>query len=188
MCLPICILLLTLGALITWTGRTWCEDEKVFKPKNGVFTITLPAGETTGDRSKVMMIGKHRVPVEASGSKSKDGTQFLSASIGIPAVVMRDIPAEKRFDILRDAILKPMNGTVTGEKDIEHDTITGKEYQINLASGAARMQLYTISGFVVYAIVDGKDKDSVNTKQANAFYNSLKMSDKAKDVFRRVKR
>jgi hypothetical protein len=179
---------LVLGPVFLPSGRAPGEEGKEFAPKNGMFTITLPEGEKSGERTRVLTIGRHRVPVEASQSGLKDGTSFLGASVGIPAVVMREIPADKRFDILRDALVKPLNGKVTEEKDIKQEPVPGKEYQIELPKGAARMQVYTIAGFVVFAVVEGKTREQVNSEQADAFYGSLKLTDKAKEVFRQVKR
>jgi hypothetical protein len=180
------ILPLVLGSVLLPAERALSQDEKEFAPKNGMFTIMLPAGEKAGDRTRVLTIGKHKVPIEASQSV-KDGTTFTGASIGIPAVVMRDIPADKRFEVLRDALAKALNGKVTDEKDIKQDTVPGKEYQFELPKGVARLQLYTIAGFVVYGVVEGS-KEQVRSKEADAFLGSLKLTAKAKEVFGKVKR
>jgi hypothetical protein len=164
------------------------RSQEKFTPKNGMFTITLPAGEKKRQQTRILTIGRHKVPIEASGSTLKDGTSFQGASVGIPARVMREIPADKRFDILRDAILKGLKGKVAKEKDIKRDTIPGKEYQIETPRGAARVQLYTVAGFVVFGVVEGKKKEQVNSREADTFYGSLKFTDKAKEVFREVKR
>ncbi len=182
------MLTLALGAILLQTEQALSREGKEFVPKNGIYTITLPDGEKSEQKTKVLTLGKQRVPVEASGSARKDGTTFIGASVGIPAVVMRDIPADKRFDILRDALVKQLNGKVAEEKDIKQDPVVGKEYLIERPKGVARMQLYTVAGWVVYAIVEGKTKEEVTTKQADAFYESLKLTDKAKDIFRQVKR
>ena len=42
------------------------------------------------------------------------------------------------------------------------------------------MQLYTVTGIVVYAIVEGKSSTEVNRRQADEFYNSLRVPDKVK--------
>lgn len=168
--------------------RALSQAGNEFAPKNKMFTITLPAGEKAQERTRVLTIGKHKVPIEASESMLPDGTSYLGASVGIPAVVMREIPANQRFDILRDAIMKQVKGKVLKEKFVKKDVVPGKEYQIQLENGAARMQIYTIAGFVVYAIVEGKTKEDVNGKQADAFYKSLKMTEAAKEVFLSVGR
>jgi hypothetical protein len=182
------VLITLLPPVLLLAGKARGDDGKEFTPKNGIYTITLPDGDTSADKTKVLTIGKHKVPIEASKSALKDGTTFAGASVGIPAVVMRDIPADKRFDTLRDAIVKTLNGKVKEEKDIKQDPIPGKEYQVELPKGTARVQLYTVAGWVVFAVVEGKNKDAVNSKQADAFFDSLKFTDKAKDIFRSVKR
>jgi hypothetical protein len=175
-------------AIVITSTQLLADDGKEFAPKNMMFTITIPSGPKSGSRTQVLTIKKHKVPIESSYSTAKDGTTYIGASIGIPAVVMRDLPADKRFDVLKDALVKPMNGKVTDEKDITQDTVPGKEYQIETSKGNARLQLYTIAGFVVYAVVEGKTKEQVNSKDADAFYKSLKLTDKAKEVFKEVMR
>src|SRR5207247_1076350 len=123
-----------------------------FAAKNGMFTMKMPAGESGGAQAQVLTIRSRRIPVEASQSVTKEGLRGRGASVGIPAVIMREIPADERFDILRDALMKQFTGKVVEEKDIKEDVVVGKEYQIELEKGAARMQLYTVTGFVVYAI------------------------------------
>jgi hypothetical protein len=180
------ILTVVLGSVLLHAECGLSQDNKLFTPKNGMFTIALPAGEKTGDKTRILTIGKHKVPIEASQSV-KDGTGFTGASIGIPAVVMREIPADKRFDILRDALAKALKGKVTAEKDIQQDAVPGKEYQFDLAKGAARLQIYTIAGFVVYGVVEGS-KEQIRSKEADAFFGSLKLTGKAKEIFGQVKR
>jgi len=175
-------------AILLTGEQVVAEGGKEFAPKNMMFTITIPTGPKSGQRTRVINIGRNRVPLESSYSTLKDGTSFVGGSIGIPAVAMRDLPAEKRFDVLRDALLKPMNGKAVEEKEIKQDPVPGKEYQIDLPKGKARLQLYTVAGFVVYGLVEGKTKEQVNSKEADEFFQSLKLTDKAKDVFRDVKR
>src|SRR5262249_20723125 len=93
---------------------------------------------------------------------------------------------DHRFDILRDAIVKQINGKVIEEKDIQQDPIPGKEYLIELPGGAGRLQIYTIAGWVVFATVEGKTKEQVTSQLADAFYGSLKFTDKAKSIYLEV--
>lgn len=164
------------------------QDAKEFAPKNGMYTVTVPAGEKSGERTQVYTFGKSKVPLEGKYSTTKDGTTFLGASLGIPAVAMRDIPADKRFDVISEALVKGLGGKVKEEKDVKQDPVPGKEYLVELPKGYARFQLYTVAGWVVYALVEGKAKEDVTSKAADAFFESLKLTDKAKDVFREVKR
>jgi hypothetical protein len=182
------VVLVMLASVAGLAATGSAQEAKKFAPRNQMFTLLIPAGESERQQTKVLVINRHKVPVEASTSILKDGTSFQGASVGIPAVVMRELPADRRFDILRDSIVKHMDGKVLEEKDIKKDPVPGKEYHIQTAKGLARLQIYTIAGWVIYAVVEGKTKDDVATKQAEAFYGSLEWSDKAKDVYRRVKR
>jgi hypothetical protein len=161
-------------------------DDKVFAPKNGMFTITLPAGEKTEGKTRILTIKKRKVPIESS-TTSKGGTVFSGGSIGIPAVVMRQIPAESRFDVLRDSFAQALNGKAIETKDIKQGDVPGKEYLFELPKGQARLQVYTVAGWVIVASVEG-NKEQVRSKDADAFFRSLKLTDEAKKVFSEVKR
>ena len=163
-------------------------DGSVFAPKNGMFTITIPKGQRGITQTRVVTISGRKVPVEASMSLLPDGATYHGASVGIPAVVMRELPAEQRFDVLRDAIGRQAGDKITEEKDIKQDFVPGKEYLFQRRNGAARMQLFTVAGWVIFAIVEGKTQEQVTSKKADEFFNSLKLTDKAKDVFRQVNR
>jgi len=58
-------------------------------------------------------------------------TSFVGASIGIPAVLVRDIPADQRFDVFQGVIVKTLKGKVTKEKEIKQGAIPGKEYEMS---------------------------------------------------------
>src|SRR5438046_1695158 len=124
--------LLVLAAAALHSERAASQDGKEFTPKNGMYTVTVPEGEKSSQRTQVFTSGKHKVPLEGWQSLMKDGTTFLGASLGIPAVAMREIPADKRFDVIRDAVVKQLSGKVKDEKDIKQDPVPGKEYLVEL--------------------------------------------------------
>jgi hypothetical protein len=163
------------------------EKAKEFAPRNGIFTAQMPAGDKTSNRSKIYTVEQHRLPMEGSATESGD-TTYLAASLGIPAVLMREIPADTRFDFCRDVLVKPLQGKVTDTKDVKQDAVVGKEYLIELPKGAARLRVYTVAGWIVTAMVEGKDKEAVQTKAADAFLDGVKLTDKAQETFRRIKR
>lgn len=178
---------LTVVSLGLLGGGGRADDGREFAPKNGMFTVTLPDGEKTTEKTRVLVLGKRRVPVEASATQ-KDGAVYSGGSIGIPAVAMRDIPADKRFDVIRDALAKAMGGKVAEERDIQQEAVPGKEYLIALPKGrVARVQVYTVAGWVIEGVVEGT-KEQVTSKAAEDFLATLKLTDKAKEVFARVKR
>jgi hypothetical protein len=149
-----------------------------FTPQNGQYTVRMPAGVRSRQRTRILTIKSHRVPIESAESTLNDGTNYLVASIGIPAVVMRQIPSGERFDTFRDILVKEVRGKVTGEKDLQQGDAAGKEYQIEGGHGAVRVQLYLKGGWVLYALVDGKSKDIVTSSEADAFFRTFKMLDK----------
>jgi sulfur transfer protein SufE len=48
--------------------------------------------------------------------------------------------------------------------------------------------MYTIAGWVVVAVVEGKTAAEVTSKDADTFFNSLKLTEEAKKIFNEVKR
>jgi len=149
-----------------------------FTPKNGQYTVMMPAGARSRQSTRILTIKGQRMPIESAESALNDGTTYIAASIGVPAVVMRQIPMEERFPVFRDMLVKEMRGMVTGEKDIEQGGVAGKEYQIKGGRGAVRMQLYLNGGWVMYALVDGRTRAIVTSTKADAFFSSFKMLDK----------
>jgi hypothetical protein len=152
------------------------EGSKEYTPKNKRFTIMMPPGQKRGERTQIFNIGQFKVPSESAYSEMKDGANFVAASLGIPAVVMREIPANKRFDTFRDLLVKGVKGTVQSEIDIEQGTFKGKEYLIDRPGGAARMQMYMLGGFVFWAVADVRDSDDLESKTVAGFFSSFKMA------------
>lgn len=176
------------GAKTTEVKRVFTLDLDNRKPTRPTRPVrpgrpVRPIGPNRGNAS-----GKFKLPVERNETVMKDGTVFVAASIGIPAILMRNIPADQRFDIFHEVVVENLQGRVTREADIKQDPVPGMEYQIQLPRGAARMQLYTIAGFVVYVIVAGPDEATVNGPLAQQYFQSFKLTEKAKKVFRDVGR
>jgi outer membrane protein assembly factor BamE (lipoprotein component of BamABCDE complex) len=181
--------IVALASLLLIAHSAPSQDTKEFTPKNEMYTLTFPAdgkvsqvtkvftmdaggskpGGSTKTKNKKTAAGPYKLPVE--GMQSIIGeTSFVGASIGIPAVLVRDIPAEKRFEVFQRVIVKTLNGKVTKDKDINQGAIPGKEYEIELPKGAARMQLYTVAGWVIYALAVSPDAAAVNGQQADQFF------------------
>ena len=151
-----------------------------------MFTIMMPAGVKSIQKTQILTLHNHRVPVEAAQHILADGTSFTAASIGIPAVVMREIPAEQRFDVVRDAIVKQFNGKVAEESDIQAESLPGKRFRIVGPNGTVRVQLYMLAGWVWYTVVEGKTKEDVNSKEADAFNSSFHLTEKGKSAADKV--
>jgi hypothetical protein len=153
-------------------------EGKEFTPQNGQYTVRMPAGVRSRQGTRILTIKTRRVPIEYAESSLNDGTIYVAASIGIPAVVMRQIPKGERFDTFRDIIVKEVKGKLTAEKNLQQGDVAGKEYQIEGGRGAVRVQLYLKGGWVMYALVDGKTKDIVTSSEADAFFRTFKLLDK----------
>jgi S1-C subfamily serine protease len=154
-------------------------EARQFTPKNGMFTITMPAGARYVQRTQILSIGRHRIPVEAASSGQSDGSSFTAASLGIPAIVIREIPEPDRLDVFRDALVKQVNGKVIQGTDLKQLSINGKDYLIQTDTGLMRMQLYIFRGWVMYAIVQGATKEKVNSEETQAFFTSFKVREKS---------
>jgi hypothetical protein len=177
---------LILMALMFVCAPAFAVDAEDFTPKNGMFTITMPAGKHESSK-RVLSIGGVKLAVEAFDSTADSGTVFVGASIGIPAKVMRGIPADERLDTLREAIAKSFEGSVSEKKNITQDGVPGTEFQVTTKNGPVRIQLYNIRGWVMYSFVQGKTKDDISSKDADAFFGSFKLSDKAKTLSAKTK-
>jgi hypothetical protein len=138
----------------------------------------MPAGNKSGSRTQIITIYKHRIPIESTYSSTKDGPTYSAGSIGIPAKVIVTIPADRRFDTLRDSIVKGMGGKVVEEKELKQGMLSGKDYQIE-GKRRAHMQMYMQGGFVFLAIVEAKTKAGISTKTADAFFESFIMTPEA---------
>jgi hypothetical protein len=50
------------------------------------------------------------------------------------------------------------------------------------------VQVYTIAGWVVMGVVEGKDMAAVRSADADAFLAGVKLSDEAKKLYREISR
>ncbi len=150
---------------------------KQYTPKNNRYTILMPPGVRTAQLTRIVRINRRAMPIEGSLVLLKDGTSFSASSIGVPAVVMREIPADERFNVFRDAIAKQLGGKVIAEEAIEQKGIAGKDYRIQGERSMARMRMYLIGGFVLFAVVEGKNADAVDSNVADVFYASFQLLD-----------
>ena len=156
------------------------EGGKEFAPRNGMFTIMMPTSRSSVQQTKFLTLNGHRVPIEAAQNTRENGTRFTAASIGIPAVIMREIPPDRRFDVVRDALATQFGGNVAEESDIQVESLPGKRYQIEGPKGIARVQIYMFGGWVWYTVVEGKTKEDVTSAEADTFNSSFHLTDKAK--------
>lgn len=164
------------------------EKAKVFTPRNGMYTAQMPAGDRVRTLLKIYDVGRHKVPLEGS-EVEVGGVTYSAASLGIPAVVIREIPADERCDVICDAMfINSRQGKLLGKAVIQQQPAEGREFLVQLPDSVARLQVYTIAGWVVMGIVEGKDVDAVESPQADAFLEGVALTDQAKKLYREVTR
>ena len=136
----------------------------------------MPVGVKSTQQTRIMQIGRHRVPIETTVSILADGTVYTAGSVGIPAVVIREIPEDKRLDQFREGIIKQLNGKVTEEKDLKQGPRVGKESKVQGTQGAMRLQMYMNGGFIMFAIIEARTSETLTSPNAESFFGSFKMN------------
>jgi hypothetical protein len=181
-------------------GAAFFSDEAMeFKPKNGRFTIMFPAAKKSGDRQQIIDLPTGQAPSPATGRRMTrrgaaqrgtkmpieshfallvDDSRYTAGSAGVPAALIKEIPLDKRFDLFSESFAKGFEGKITDETQIKQGSIPGKRYQIEKSSGAGavRLDLYLYVGWVMFACVEGKTKEALETKEAKAFFDSFKLT------------
>lgn len=169
-------------------GATSAAKERDFVPKNGMYTARMPVGDRGIEVRKLLPLGsRFTVPLEEAVVESGD-TTYAAGSVGIPAVVMKEIAVEERCDLIAEGALERKGGKLVSKKQIKQDKVVGKEYLFEMTDGAARVQVFTIAGWVVVALVEGKDLPAVQSKDADRFLAGMKLSNEAKKVYAEVTR
>lgn len=168
-------------------GYSLQEKARDFTPRNEMYTAHMPAGEKSRDIQKLFRIGQFTVPYEGAEVES-GGTTYAAASLGIPAVIMRDIPAGDRYEMIWEGLYKSKGGKLAGKKAIQQANVDGKEFLVEFDNGAARVQVFTIAGWVIMGVVEGKDMDTVRSAASDDFLAGIKLSDQAKKLYGDIKR
>ena len=162
------------------------DDGREFTSRNGMFTITMPAGRKWVEQSRVLAIRSHRIPAEGAECILANGTSYTAGSIGMPAVVMRDVPALGRLDLIRDAIVQQLKGKLVKEATIHEKSMPGKRFQVKGPDSVARVQMYMIGGWAFYAIVEGKTKEDASSEEAESFCGSIRLTEKGKSAAEKI--
>lgn len=162
--------------------RAHAGEAKVFEPASKLYTVMMPAGEHLTDHQYIK-VDKQTIAVEAYQTKTEDGTRYLGAYVGMPVTLMRQIPRDERYDTMCEWIVKGMKGEVTEKKEINQDGVPGKQFDVKVDDGFARLQVYNLRGYLLYCTVHAKDKESLDRKEVQACFDSFKLSDKFKEDY-----
>ena len=158
------------------------SSAREFAPKNGMFTIMMPASVRSTQKTQVLTIHGHHVPIEGR-------------SISWPAAPVSRLRRleSRRWSCARSrpinasawsvtALVKQLSGKVVEESDTQAESLPGKRYRIEGPGGTARLQLYMLAGWVWYTAVEGKTQEDVTSQEADAFNSSFRLTEKGKSV------
>jgi predicted Zn finger-like uncharacterized protein len=140
------------------------------------FSVWLPnRGGRRSERTRSftgrgMRLKLNIVQLDASG-----GPTFSAATITLSPNVIRKISLQHLIEIMRDAFLEEVKGTVIGEQEIQLDNARGREYLISAGQSQARMRAYTRGARIYHAAVLGAPQQ-VQSVEANTFFSSYRLA------------
>jgi hypothetical protein len=154
------------------------EGWKEFSPKDKSFTVWMPESGKRTERERTLTVLKQRTKIDLVQVEADGGPTYAASVLIIPATLLRKIPMQQRTEIVLDSFLKEVKGKVADEQDIKQGRVPGKEYQIAMPKGAARLRVFAVGGRVYRASVTGS-KEQVESKDSETFLNSYKLPEKA---------
>lgn len=154
------------------------EGWKAFSPKDKSFTVWMPDNGNRTEREQTLRWLQNRVKRDLVQVEADGGPTYTASVLIIPASLLRKIPMQQRTEIVLDTLLKEFKGKVADEKDIKQGRVPGKEYDITLPKGAARLRVFAVGGRVYQASIIGS-KEQVGSKDAETFLSSYQLPEKA---------
>ena len=106
----------------------------------------------------------------------KDGSLFAVSQMNLPPTLLKS-GIDARQALLRDVALAEFNGKLVSESAIEMAGMNGKEYMIQSGEKFFRFRLIG-PGVQIYRIVVAGTEEQVNSKDAEAFFDSFKRMSK----------
>jgi hypothetical protein len=149
---------------------------KEYNPKDRSFLVWLPenAGRRS-ERERTMTIRGQRIRVNVVQVEVRGGLTYGASTLLLSARLAHAIPFKERMELMRDAFLSEVKGKVNEEKEIKLGEATGKEYEIQVGRGMARLRVFARGGRLYRASVLGS-KEQVSSKNADTFLESYKLS------------
>lgn len=154
------------------------EGWKEFSPKDKSFSVWMPDSGNRTEREQTLRWLKNRVKRDLVQVEADGGPTYAASALIIPSTLLRKLPIQQRIEIVLEAFLKEVKGKVADEKDIKQGRVPGKEYQIAMPKGAARLRVFAVAGRVYAASIIGS-KEQVESKDAETFLKSYKLPEKA---------
>jgi hypothetical protein len=154
------------------------EGWKEFSPKDKSFSVWLPDSGDRTEQERTLTVLRQRSKVNIIKLEADDGTTYAASVLLISPRDLSKIPMKQRIEIVRDAFLNEIKGTIADEKDIKHGRVAGKEYAIETRKGMARLRVFAVGGRVYRASIAGT-KEQVQSKDADTFLALFKLPEKA---------
>jgi len=149
---------------------------RLFAPKDRSFSVWLPnRGGRTGQSSRTMQRFGVALRINVVELSAPDGSVFQADDIILFGKAALGTPAQQRFELMRDIVVKQLNGTVTGEQPIQLGGAQGREYMISSAQRQGRVRVYSQGNRIYSAAIMGSAQQ-VQSDEANTFLNSYKLS------------
>ena len=168
------LLLMGLSSLISVSmGSKVDDDPTSYAPKEAAFEVRFPAAPTVEKKPNlfrtIVMANVRRKAVDELGFNC----QWLLKSSASSA-------KEGELIYLKGSVagaVTAARGKLLEEKAIMHGDFIGREFIVLISEGNTfRSRVFVAGKRVISLQVWGKDKDAVNSKEANAFFDSLKIA------------
>ncbi len=147
-----------------------------FSPKNGQFTITMPAGQSSYQRSSSSHFQGMQLSRDMSVCGSDDVT-FIAELIGGRGAGLSDLPPAKRLEMIRDLLAEQCEGLIVLEQPIKQGARKGKEFHIEGPGTFSCAQVYFVNGYVLSAIVTSEAKKDLSSQRVEDFFASFELTD-----------
>jgi hypothetical protein len=150
-------------------------DWKEFTSKEGHFKVLMPGKPEHNNLDSVSDFGKGILHMN---SAQANGTMYAGNYSDFPEGIKK-VPIKQVFDSSRDGAVGNLDGKLVSEKDIELNKHPGREILIAVAGGVRlfRVRVYLVDRRLYQVVVFGP-KEAANSKEADKFLDSFKLTEK----------
>jgi|SRR6266542_2741320 len=151
------------------------KEGKSFTSDKGGFSVTLPPGASAA-KEKEQTSGTAKVITVAS--QLPDRTALNVTVARFPADALKGATDEDRLKRVRDGLARSFRGKITSDKEVKLDGNPGRDLGIEVVGGTlSRVRVYMVKDRLIQIMVLGP-KTTVNSKEADQFLDSFKLTDK----------
>jgi hypothetical protein len=149
----------------------WKEVAGGYKKK--AYAVWMPTDGKTDDSEDSIVSPKFgQIRIFRTVCERKDGSLLAAGQILLPPDLTK-APIKVRQDFFRDLFLDEFKAKLIEEKKASLGTMAGKEYVVETPKGMARFRLLG-TGVQMYRVLIVGTKEQVQSKEADAFFESFK--------------